>query len=336
MHTLRSVAFAVVPALLAGSFALTGCSGAPSGATYPILADEHGSARNLTAAGGYVYWSQSDASASTWSIQRVPEAGGDPETIVADVTQPGGLAVDGSRVYWTDAAGGRLLAAPVSGLRAGSAPTPIATGLASPSMLVVAGGAAYVLEAAGNLTTSVERIGLADSARATVALPASSVTLDMASDGSAAYFDQVSFLASGGVSSAILRSATGDAAPTQLASVPHLVSAIAVGGADAYLAVDDDTDSLGQVWSMPIDGPSASPTTLASGVDIRTESARVLAATPDAVLWVGQQGLWSIPAAGGAPGRLSDHDVDMLTADGRTALGVEFGADGDSVVVESR
>jgi hypothetical protein len=347
MPSLRSLALAgaVFPLLLAAAACSSGSpASTPAPATPPpLVGGLDVSAGELTAAGGYLFWSQLDASGVTYSIQRVAQTGGTPEPLVDGIGDPGGLASDGTTLYWTDFYGGSLLAAPLAGA-SGAAPAVLATGLTSPRDVVVAGPVVFVVEELGFGSNRLVSVALAGGAPTTVSPESAGWLSALAGDGTAAYFvlvDDAGFcLGTSPCACRLMRYSAGDAAPRQLVELPKQLIAlpqqlafdVAVSGGNVYL--DPESFADGQPNGQAITKVSTrgtSATTVAPFVGLVTG----LAATPSgAVYWGDSDGLWTVPAAGGPAMQLGPaHDGFDLASDGESMFALEATLEGASIVV---
>jgi hypothetical protein len=313
-------------ALVAASAACSQSPPAPSGEK--VLTQVSGNADYLTASGGYVYWARFDLGhTETWSIERVPEGGGSVERLAANVSPPGGLAVDGGNVYWTDSAGGRLLTMPVSAASSGAAPTVIASNLKNPSSVVVAGGAAYITEGTGLFEAALLRVPLDGSAQSTIA---SGMLLNLASDGTSVYFVQLTPSSDAVGASWDVYAYTSGHAPKDIFAPPlKIVDDIAPHGDHLYVLLGDSVSSPDDLVSVPLVGGAS--TTLASGVD-----AKILGITTESIYWSSTAGVWKMPTGGGTPTRLSsDTCVSALAGDGARLFAVGCDAGATAIVDES-
>jgi hypothetical protein len=129
------------------------CSGDPPVCGPVTLTSQVGNARSLAVAGGFVYWTDSEAV----EVRRVPTTGGAAMTVVDALGWPGGLAVDDTHVYYaTLAAGwGRIERAP----RDGGVAEVLAEGWGFPHDVVVDPTGVYVTDMENDVVLRVPLTG---------------------------------------------------------------------------------------------------------------------------------------------------------------------------------
>jgi hypothetical protein len=309
----------------------------------PLVGGLDFSAGELTAAGGYLFWAQLDASGVTYSIQRVAQTGGTPEALIDGIGAPGALASDGTTLYWTDFYAGNLLAAPLASAP-GAAPAVLATGLTSPRDVVVAGPVVFVVEELGFGSNRLVSVALAGGATTTVSPESAGWLSALAGDGAAVYFvlidDGGLCLGASACASHLMRYSAGDAAPRPLLALPKQLVAfpqqvaydVAVSGGSVYLDPEGVVD--GQVNGQPAIAKVATNGTTTTAVAPFVGMVTGLAATPSgSIYWGDEKGLWTVPAAGGPAIQLSTaNDAYDLASEGESMFALEGTLEGASIV----
>jgi hypothetical protein len=344
MHPLRNLALAgaLCPWLLAPSACSNGSPTPTPAKPPPLVGGLDFSAGELTAGGGYLFWSQLDSNGDTYSIQRVAQTGGTPEALVDGIGAPGGLTSDGTTLYWTDFYAGNLLAAPVASAP-GAAPAVLATGLTSPRDVVVAGPVVFVVEELGLGSNRLVSVALAGGATTTVSSESAGWLSGLAGDGTAAYFvlvdDPGSCLGTSPCASRLMRYSAGDAAPRQLVAFPKELVAlpqqavfdVAVGGGTVYLDPEGVAD--GQVNGQAIAKVAPRGTSATAVAPVVGLVTGLAATASGAVYWGDESGLWTVPAGGGPATQLSTaNDVYDLASDGESMFALEGTLEGASIV----
>jgi hypothetical protein len=256
-----------------------------------------------------VYWTNSTANFSEWTLMKKPLQGGAPVALVSDRNM-GDFAVGATSVYWTEVQGGKVMRVPISG----GTPETIASNEPRPFKVAVDAQSIYwsTLSTAdcpdGGLTCAsggtLKRAALDGSAPKTLAshieLPSSIVV-----DGTNVYWAAPgSNITNGSIYKVKLEGGT----PQALAShVWSLHDAIAISATNIYWIQNGQTDGGGAetLFTMPIDGGTATPLAQVGG--------RPLSADAMNLYFLDGARIMKLPMTGGAPIPLTDYPSPAAT-----------------------
>ncbi len=276
-----------------------------------------GTAADLTASHGYLYWVEQDTGASSFPLRRLAESGGDVQTLATLDQVPAGLATDGTTLYWTDPVRNAVLSAPVTGLPSGHEPAVVASGLNMPADIVVASGALFVtqhvtLAQLGTPTQPPLFVRIASGRVTPIDLGPSAGWLALASDGTTAYLSvgYLSSCAAGCIQGEIVSFAPGSTTPTVLTTAVVSGMFLAVDGKALLVAVPSET--TGGDWSiLSLPTTGGEPTTVVA----QAKNLWALAATSGSVYWSSTDGFYAAAESGGNGLQKSSYMADSMTVD---------------------
>ena len=278
-----------------------------------------GTAADLTASHGYLYWVEQATGARSFPLRRVAESGGDIQTLATLDQVPPGMATDGTTLYWTDPVRNAVLSAPVTGLLSGQEPAVVASGLNMPADIVVASGALFVAQ-----HMTLAQLGTPTQPPLFVRIASGKVTpvdlggaytgpLALASDGTTAYVT-VAFLSPcapgpGCIQGEVVSFAPGSTTPTVLTTAVVAGMFLAVDGKTLLVAVPSET-SGGDYSLLSLPTTGGEPTVVAQAKNLRA-----LAATSGSVYWSSTDGFYVAPESGGNGLQKSTYMADSVAVD---------------------
>jgi hypothetical protein len=276
------------------------------------LARLAGNGSNLTAAGGYLYWVERGDGASSYTIQRMPESGGDIATLTTLAAAPGGLASDGTDVFWTDPAHGAVLSVPVTGVASGASPAVIVSNLAGPSQIVVASGALFVAQSSPQ--AALVRIAPGE-AKPIDQAASKAVVLSLVSDGTNAYAALGLLTACAQCAEEQIESiGPGSTTPTILTTAVSNVVFLAVDGRNLLAALPSPqaTDAGPDPWEIVrLPATGGDPAVVVP----QAEDVRGLAAASGSVYWSSADGFYGASESGGNGVQKSIYTADTMAVD---------------------